>query len=127
MIRWWTFRALGRSTAPIRNASFLTKGVRTQLMISDMLNASKYVFTKQAFLRDSRPGNCYFFPFFYDFDLVFYSYRFIIVQFGKIYNFFPCSFVTILPYFLFPILQFPFTACLSRVKLEPSEVFLCMN
>lgn len=96
-------------------------------MISDMLNASKYVFTKQAFLRDSRPGNCYFFPFFYDFDLVFYSYRFIIVQFWKIYNFFPRSIVPKFPYFLILILQFPFTACLSRVKLEPSEVFLCMN
>ena len=51
MIRWWTFRALGLSTAPILNASLLTKGVSIQLMISDMLNASKYVFTKQAFLR----------------------------------------------------------------------------
>ena len=57
-------------------------------MISDMLNASKYVFTKQAFLRDSRPGNCYFFPFFYDFDLVFYSYRFIIVQFWKMADYY---------------------------------------
>lgn len=78
-------------------------------MISDMLNASKYVFTKQAFLRDSRPGNCYFFPFFYDFDLVFYSYRFIIVQFWKIYNFFPRSIVPKSPIF-------SFQSCSSRLQ-----------